>query len=847
MGSQIEPQTVESERKAGQPGNFPHLMGADGVTLDKALLKNLERLDLVRQVTPFGIWDWDINSGAAFWSPEQWRLFAIEPFENGPLYETWRSAVHPDDREAVLFATMAVVADPARSLEIEYRIVLADGTVKWLMARAKALCDENGKAVRVIGLNIDVTARKCAEEKLRDSEGRFRALVESTAQVVWTADGQGATSEDSPSWRAFTGQSYQEFHGWGWLDAVHPDDRELTAASWRRSVLTKELYVIEYRLRHHAGGYRWTRARGSPMLNADGSLRAWVGMNFDITAEREAAAALRASEARMRSVIETATDAILVAGSDGKIVSVNPATLRIFGYEREEDLLGQHLAVLMPGTETMKNADLPDQGSDPARAIAPERELMALRCDGSAFPIELSAASFWSDDKLFFTGVVRDITQRRSTTDALRASEAALRGLNETLELDVQARTREIHTQVEARREAEMRLVHAQRMDALGQLAGGIAHDFNNVLQAIQCGVSLMNRRLSDPGAVQRLTEMITDAIDRGSSVTRRLIGFARQSELQSTPINSAALIEDIVEVLKHTLGRGIEIRVEADPALPPLFADQGQLETVLINLATNARDAMPKGGLLTFTVAAEIRDETASLKPGAGAFIRINVMDTGNGMDAATLARASEPFFTTKQPGKGSGLGLAMARGFVEQSGGAMAIASEAAKGASVTLWLPQAKGSLPTAVDRNAQPAPAPTRGHEIWRIMLVDDQRLVRGVLAAELEEHGYAVVEVEDGDAALALLDAGEPVDLVVSDLSMPGMDGIAFIRAAQHLRPGMPAILLTGYIGEAASLAVDGALSGSFSLLRKPVSGVQLADRAAALLTAAVARADYMHT
>ena len=706
MSNQNHPKAAEAMSNIGRLGGLAQLEGPGRITMDAALVQNLERLELVQQVTPFGIWDWDIASGKSFWSPEQWRLFAIDPFENGPLYETWRNAIHPDDREAVQSEVMAVVADPARSLQSEYRIVLPDGSVRWLMARAKALCDENGKAVRMIGLNIDITARTCAEEKLHDSESRFRALVESTAQVVWTTDAQGAVSEDSPSWRAFTGQSYEEWTGWGWLDAVHPDDRERAAAAWRSSVTTKELYQIEYRLRHHARGYRWTRARGSPLLNADGSLRAWVGMNVDITAEREAAAALRASEARMRSVIETASDAILVASSGGRIVSVNPATLRIFGYEREQDLVGQELEVLMPAAEAMRHAGYlaAHRSGGPAREIAPSRELVALRRDGTAFPIELSVASFWSDDKLFFTGVVRDVTQRRATMDALRASEAALRRLNETLEADVEARTREIQTQIEARREAELRLAHVHRMEALGQLAGGIAHDFNNVLQAIQGGVSLMSRRLSDPEAVQRLTQMVNDAIDRGTSVTRRLIGFARQSELQAAPIQPAALLADIVEVLSHTLGRGIEIKVEAEPALPPLLADQGQLETVLVNLAANARDAMPKGGLLTFQVAAESRAETAAAGPGPGAFIRITVTDTGSGMDAATLAKASEPFFTTKEPGKGTGLGLAMARGFVEQSGGAMAIASEPGKGASVTLWLPQANDALSPALARNS-----------------------------------------------------------------------------------------------------------------------------------------------
>ncbi|TPG47307.1 response regulator [Roseomonas nepalensis] len=294
-----------------------------------------------------------------------------------------------------------------------------------------------------------------------------------------------------------------------------------------------------------------------------------------------------------------------------------------------------------------------------------------------------------------------------------------------------------------------------------------------------------------------------------------------------------SALLTGLREVLAHTLGAGVETVVAVTAGLPPLLADRGQLETVLVNLATNARDAMPGGGRLTFSASERrIPDGPAERLP-PGAYLRLLVEDTGTGMDAATLARAMEPFFTTKGVGKGTGLGLAMARGFAEQSGGALTVSSEPGRGTEVALWLPVTD---PTA-DGSARVTAASVRDPVAGRILLVDDEDLVREVLAEELADDGYGVVQAEGGATALALLEAGEAVDLLVSDLSMPGLDGVALIREAQRRRPGLPAILLTGYAGDAAALALDGAVRGSFSLLRKPVSEAQLTDRVAALLGA----------
>ncbi|MBV1797820.1 response regulator [Siccirubricoccus sp. G192] len=427
---------------------------------------------------------------------------------------------------------------------------------------------------------------------------------------------------------------------------------------------------------------------------------------------------------------------------------------------------------------------------------------------------------------------------------ALQRREEELRGYAEAQEARVAERTRELvlandrlQAEISERRNTEAALLQAQKVQAVGQLAGGIAHDFNNILQAVLGGVGLIRRRAGDAAAIQRMAGMIEDAARRGESVTRRLLTFARREELRADTLDVGELLGGLREVLSATLGAKIRVEVEAAPGLPPVLADRGQMETVLVNLATNARDAMPDGGRLVLSakaVQAGNAGEVDGLAPGA--YIHLVVADTGEGMSAATLASAPEPFFTTKPLGQGTGLGLAMARSFAHGSGGALAITSEQGQGTSVSLWLPVTNRRVGSNVAPTwERQTPKPTGPTRRPRVLLVDDEPIVREVLAAQLAEEGYDVAERENGSAALDLLHQGGSFDLLVSDLAMPGLDGVALIREAQRRQPGLPAILITGYAGDAAALAVGTAVGGTFALLRKPVTGAQLADQVAALL------------
>jgi signal transduction histidine kinase/ActR/RegA family two-component response regulator len=417
--------------------------------------------------------------------------------------------------------------------------------------------------------------------------------------------------------------------------------------------------------------------------------------------------------------------------------------------------------------------------------------------------------------------LTKEITRRQ-------LAEARLRQLNRDLEARVYA-------EVAIREQVQERLAQAQRLEALGQLAAGVAHDFNNVLQAVSGGLTLIQSRAENVEVVRRFTRMALDAAERGATITGRLLAFARRGELRAEAVDTEELFQSLKEMLAPTLGAAVTMLTHSASQMVRLQADKGQLETVLVNLAVNARDAMPDGGTLTIAAEPEVIASFPVHPHGllAGHYVRLTVADTGIGMDTVTLARAAEPFFTTKPVGRGTGLGLPMARGFAQQSGGGFAIESAPGRGTLVTLWFPQGVDAA-TVSEAVADGPPALVEA-PAFRVLLVDDDPLVREVLAGQLENQGYRIVQASDGLAALAWLDRNESVDLLVTDFAMPGMNGLSLIKEVRRRCDTLPVLLLTGYADSGIHLAMDDITDGTTILLRKPVRGEELIERAAALL------------
>jgi signal transduction histidine kinase len=416
--------------------------------------------------------------------------------------------------------------------------------------------------------------------------------------------------------------------------------------------------------------------------------------------------------------------------------------------------------------------------------------------------------------------------------DALRM-EVALAVATGWLGCVLVARTvRRIRSDQARPEEERLRLV-AEHMEALGHLAGGIAHDFNNVLQAVQSGSSLILERPGDVSEVRRIADIIEKASERGAAITSRLLTFARQSDLTAVAIDTARFLRDMGDMLRHTLGTGIEVRLDLpDEPLPPLFADKQQLATVLINLATNARDAMNNLGVLTLAARVRNGEEVISkrftLKPGH--YICLTVTDNGCGMSEAVMNRVFEPLFTTKPQGRGTGLGLSMAHRFAEQSGGGVDITSRLSTGTTVMLYVPLSK-SQPIAEGRISPAGEVKRR-----TIILVDDDEMVREMIEDQLVLGGFEVYAFDGGQEALDALDDGLHADAMVADLSMPHMDGIMLIKEAQARQVNLPAILLSGFATD--DVRDRGLDEVRATTLRKPVTGKELTAHLHSVINAA---------
>jgi PAS domain S-box-containing protein len=721
--------------------------------------------------------------------------------------------------EAAFAETLAT--GKCTSYEKEYLHV--DGTLVPVLISFGLTNHSTGMAAAFV---IDLTEQRRKEAAHRETEERLHFSLQAGRLGAWEFDLSTRRIRCSDIAQALYGRkqvgdvAFEQL-----LAVVHADDRERVQAAVIKAISSGEDYRIEYRILWPDQSVHWIEARGR-VLHEAGRPARMAGVSADITERKQAEAALLENETRLRAITDTMPQMVWSARPDGYHDYFNQRWYELTGRTPEQAKGEGWNPILHPDDQDRAGTRW---RHSLATGEAYEVEYRLRTANGSyrwmlgrALPIRDPG----TNEILRWFGTCTDIEETVAARDTLARSREELEQLVEDRTKDLQA--------------TQARLAQAQRMEALGQLAGGIAHDFNNVLQAVQGGGALIERSPADIEAVRRHSRMILEAAERGAAVTRRLLAFSRRGDLRAEPVDPAALLTSISDILAHTLGDGVKVAVDLAPHLPLLFADKGQLETVLINLATNGRDAMSGIGTLTLATAAELIRPNQMLGPRAelspGAYVRLAVSDTGIGMDAKTLAHASEPFFTTKPAGHGTGLGLAMARGFAEQSGGGLHITSSPGRGTTVALWFPIAEAGLPEPGDPVESLAVVTVHGTRA-RVLLVDDDAIVREVMAELMETSGFVVLQADCATDAFKVLNGGADVDILVSDLSMPDMDGVTLIKEAQRLRQGLPAILLTGFATNAAELAVGGAMSGAFSLLRKPVQAQHLAERVAALLEA----------
>ena len=553
-----------------------------------------------------------------------------------------------------------------------------------------------------------------------------------------------------------------------------------------------------------------------PIAEPDGSVSGIFVQGYDVTERHAAEEALRESEERFRLIADSAPVPMWVTRLDRRRSFVNKAYVEFLGISYEEAVDFDWRTVIHPE----------DAPRILAESIAGEASLKTFELvgryrsgDGWRWVRSVSQPRWGPHgDHAGFIGVAHDISE-------LKEAEAALRELNETLEKRVAGRTADLsaaldrlQAEVGERLKAEEALRQAQKMEAVGQLTGGIAHDFNNLLTPIMGGLDLIAQRVEDP-RLKRIAETALESSRRGAKLTSQLLAFSRIQRIAMAPVAVNEVIARMQTLLRHTIGSAIRIETRFDDGAGHGLCDANQLENAILNLAINARDAMPDGGTLTISTGREQLDEEPDHR--AGQFLRVTVSDTGRGMTPDVLARATEPFFSTKALGKGTGLGLAQVYGIAQQTGGTLRIESAPAKGTAVHILLPAV--DAPVAETAVAEPEAAPAATGNA-RILVVDDDEDVRAFLVGSLEGLGYAVTEAASGEAALNRLGEGAP-DLALIDYAMPEMTGAELAKAARGLLPDLPIVFVTGY---AESEQLEAALGRGAPVLRKPFGIADLA-------------------
>ena len=694
------------------------------------------------------------------------------------------------DPEAVshLRRALARVTPDHPVAEVEHRVIFTPGAARWMHWTNRGIFDDAGRLVEYQSIGRDITDRKRAEEALRQSEANYRAIFNAVNDIIFVDDIETGDVVDM-------NQRAVEKYGFGLdeLDALNAafrsrDDEPYTYQAEQecmRRAAEEGPQMVEWLARDRRGREFWVEV--NVRRATIGGQDRLLSVLRDITDRKRAEDALRKSEEDYRLLFEQSVDGILVAAA-GRIVRANRALADMVGEPADRLIGGQVLNLLHPDDrEAAADHTRAVLAGDPPSPVP--RRYRSLRADGSSGLVEIRSRRILWEGRPAVQSLWRDVT-------------------------------RQVHL--------EEQLQQAMKMEAVGQLAGGIAHDFNNLMTGILCHAGLLKSEAADPGAVRETADLIEGAARRAAALTSQLLGFARRGKQQDVPVDLAATVETSVRLLSRSLTPPIRIRTNFCHAPAYVRGDPVQMEQVVLNLAMNARDAMPDGGDITFALNHQDVNENHDRRPPharPGRYLVLSITDTGCGIPGSLHDRVFEPFFTTKPQGKGTGMGLAMVYGIVRNHGGWIDIESAPSAGATFHVFLP--------ATDVPAEPPPAafpppPRRpaARATGRILIVDDEAIVRNVLQRMLARRGYEVVTAGGGAEAVAhFRDDDDTVDLAIIDLRMPGMDGRECFQVLKALRPGIRAILATGG-GPEVSIQ-DLLDEGVVTLIQKPFEADQL--------------------
>jgi len=742
------------------------------------------------------VWEFDPGTFAfTFVSQQTERLLGYPPevWVDDPTF--WVEHLHPEDRPWLVDYFLETVKARADH-QFDFRMIAHDGRTVWLRDFVTVEA-QNPERVLLRGVMVDITERRRIEQALIESEGRKDAILKSALDCVVTIDHEGKIIDFNPAAEQTFGYASASVVGKKMVDFLVPLSlRPQHEHGFARFLATGQATILGKRIELSA-----LRSDGSEIpveltITAIGDLPqpTFTAFMRDLTERKQAEGELLRSEERYRELVENARDIIYEHDLAGNYTSTNKAGQQLTGYSLEETL-----------KLNMKDTVVPEY-LDKAREmlrlkLAGETvtayELEILTKGGGRIPVEANTRLVYQNGvPVGVQGIARDITDRKRLEQALRESAEQLR--------------------------------QSQKLEAIGQLAGGVAHDFNNLLTAINGYSALALRRVGEDHPITPYLEEITKAGDRAANLTRQLLAFGRKQLLQPLALNVNDILGDMIKLLKRLIGEDIQLVTKPGANLKQIKADPGQLEQVLVNLVVNARDAMPRGGIVTIETANTVLDRTYASKhldAIPGEYVMLAISDTGTGMDQKTQLRIFEPFFTTKAKDKGTGLGLSTVYGIIKQSGGSIWVYSEVGKGTTFKVYLPLVEeGIRQVATTASVDPI---KRGSET--VLLVEDEDMVRKLASELLAESGYNVLEANGGEAAIHLgKEHTERIDLLITDVVMPKLSGKEVAEQLQAIHPETRVLFMSGYTDEA--IVHHGIVDSGIAFIQKPFSERALAQK-----------------
>ncbi|WP_412759711.1 PAS domain S-box protein [Methylorubrum subtropicum] len=785
-----------------------------------ALAESETRFRTMADDAPVMMWITDA-AGACLYLNRRWYEFTGQE-EAQALGFGWLDAVHPEDRG--WSGDLFLAANARREgFRLEYRLRHVDGGYRWAIDSASPRFSADGTYLGYVGSVVDIHERRAAEQALAESEERVRLAAENAEIGLWDVDPIADTLFWPARVKAMFGispdvpVSMADYYA-----GLHPEDRARASAAFAAAVdpARRALYDVEYRtVGREDGLIRWVAAKGRGVFEGERCVRV-LGTAVDITDRKSTEARLVETTRRLDAVLDNATQAVFMMDEHQHCAYMNRAAERLTGYALEETQ-GRPLHDVVhhtrPDGSPYPLHECPIDQAFPENNQEQGQEIFVHR-DGSFYPVAFTASPIRDERGL----PVGTVIEARNIEAELRA-KAQLEAFNASLEQQVAERTAELMRTEEALRQS-------QKMEAVGQLTGGLAHDFNNLLTGITGSLELLQTRLAQGrlGEIDRYVNAAQGAAKRAAALTHRLLAFSRRQTLDPKPTDVNRLVSGMEELIRRTIGPAITLEVVTAGGLWSALVDPGQLENALLNLCINARDAMPEGGRITIETANKWLDAHAArerdLDPGQ--YLSLCVTDTGTGMSPDVIAKAFDPFFTTKPLGQGTGLGLSMIYGFVRQSGGQVRIYSELGQGTTMCLYLPRHYGAAEE--DDLLAPSAAP-RAEQGETVLIVDDEPTVRMLVTEVLEDLGYTAIEAADGPAGLKVLQSDVRIDLLVTDVGLPGgMNGRQVADAGRLLRPGLRVLFITGYAENA--VVGNGHLEPGMAVITKPFVMETLASR-----------------